>query len=630
MNVKHVSTATPRSVSRCSQSAGGVNAVCHTYTGGVVKVGSDVMLQPKVVPIYWGNTVLGNSALKLAFDQFFSELLYSHYCDRLTQYGVQQPIVMPSYAIAGSATSVSSSQVGIQLSTWFADGPIPPPPVTDAFNYYYVILAPPGATIGPAGECGYHSNSLFTLGGLPFPVTVDIAWGLVFFPTPAEGANPVSVVNSVCYCLVHEMVEAFTNPRGQGWSVNVPPSGGNPGQNCEIGDLCENKAKHPVGRWSVETYWSNQDNRCVGNFASDWTSLGAPPPGVLGAPVVGHDADGRLEVFVVSGDANLWHRWQTSPSGPWSPWQALVSTNPILAPTIKVGHNADGRMEVYGIHEGSLWHVWQTAPSDGWSSGGSLGAPAGGLTGIVTVGNNHDGRLEIFGVGTDSQLRHIWQTSPNNGWSGWQTLGGLPPGVSVGDPRVVNNADGRLEVFLRANDQNIWHIWQTSPNNGWGGWASLGGPPVQIANGAPFVGNNADGRIEVFVTGVDGSIYHIWQTSPSNGFGSWEQLQSAPPGVELWGLAAVTNNSDGRFQLFFIGTDGALWTMAQSSPSNGWMSVHFLDSAPTATVMNAFQFPGIGRNANGTLTAFVVGSDENIWQITQIWPGGPWGQLVTD
>ena len=72
MKVELVSTANRRSVSQCSRGAGGVNAVCHTYSGGVVAVGSDVMKQPKVVPIYWGNTILGNNALKLAFDQFFA------------------------------------------------------------------------------------------------------------------------------------------------------------------------------------------------------------------------------------------------------------------------------------------------------------------------------------------------------------------------------------------------------------------------------------------------------------------------------------------------------------------------------------------------------------------------------
>jgi|SRR5215469_11768302 len=132
-------------------------------------------------------------------------------------------------------------------------------PLSDAANWYYVILAPPGATVGSPGECGYHSSSTLNVSG----TSIDLAWGLVFFPTPTAGEPNVNVVNSVCYCLVHEMVEAFTNPRGAGWSVNVPASGGNVGQNCEIGDLCETKAFHNVGRWNVETYWSNQDQAAL-------------------------------------------------------------------------------------------------------------------------------------------------------------------------------------------------------------------------------------------------------------------------------------------------------------------------------------------------------------------------------
>ena len=222
MNVTLNHTALRRNVSRCSRGAGGVNAVCHTFTGGVTKMGSDVMTHPKVVPIYWGNTVVGNPALKTAFDQFFAEILNSDYVDRLAQYNVGQPVVLPSHAIAGTATSVSSGDVATQLTSWFASNTIPTPgPIGDAANWYYVILAPPGATVGSPGECGYHSSSNITING----TTVDLAWGLVFFPTPASGATAASVVNSVCYCLVHEMLEAFTNPRGAGWSVNVASSG---------------------------------------------------------------------------------------------------------------------------------------------------------------------------------------------------------------------------------------------------------------------------------------------------------------------------------------------------------------------------------------------------------------------
>jgi hypothetical protein len=69
----------------------------------------------------------------------------------------------------------------------------------------------------------------------------------------------------------------------------------------------------------------------------------------------------------------------------------------------------------------------------------------------------------VFARGTDNALWHIWQTAANNGWSGWATLGG-----GVKDLLTVNNnADGRLEVFIRGMDNALWHVWQTAPSNGW-------------------------------------------------------------------------------------------------------------------------------------------------------------------
>jgi acylphosphatase len=83
---------------------------------------------------------------------------------------------------------------------------------------------------------------------------------------------------------------------------------------------------------------------------------------------------------------------------------------------------------------------------------------------------NADGRLEVFIRGTDNAMWHMWQTVPNGGWSGWASLGG---GLSSG-PQIAVNADGRLEVFVRGTDNALWHMWQTVPNGGWSGWASLG------------------------------------------------------------------------------------------------------------------------------------------------------------
>ena len=76
----------------------------------------------------------------------------------------------------------------------------------------------------------------------------------------------------------------------------------------------------------------------------------------------------------------------------------------------------------------------------------------------------------MFAQGSDGALWHIWQTAPNNGWSSWASLGGWISDIVVGQ-----NADGRLELFVVGSDHALWHNWQTAPNNGWSGWASLGG-----------------------------------------------------------------------------------------------------------------------------------------------------------
>jgi hypothetical protein len=86
--------------------------------------------------------------------------------------------------------------------------------------------------------------------------------------------------------------------------------------------------------------------------------------------------------------------------------------------------------------------------------------------------------LEVFVPDDKGQLWHLWQTAPNNDWTGaWENLshdyGPLPAKV-VGTPAVANAQDGRLEVFVPGDDGQLWHLWQTEPNKDWtGAWQQL-------------------------------------------------------------------------------------------------------------------------------------------------------------
>src|SRR5690349_18462763 len=77
-------------------------------------------------------------------------------------------------------------------------------------------------------------------------------------------------------------------------------------------------------------------------------------------------------------------------------------------------------------------------------------------------------------------------------WSDWAPL----PGATINtDPVPAINVDGRLEVFARGSDSNLWHIWQLAPNGNWSTWENLGRGPL---NAVTATGLNLDGRLEVF------------------------------------------------------------------------------------------------------------------------------------
>ena len=190
-----------------------------------------------------------------------------------------------------------------------------------------------------------------------------------------------------------------------------------------------------------------------------------------------------------------------------------------------------------------------------------------------------DGRLEVFARGGDNALWHNWQTAPNGGWSGWASLGGWIDRMVVGQ-----NADGRLELFVRGADGAVWHKWQTAPNNGWTGWASLGGW-IDLLD----LGRNADGRLEVFARGSDGALWHKWQTAPNSGWSGWAslgldrpphgQIQRRRPagGVRSRGrsssVAQVANRAQQRVE--WVGLTGRLGGPPGGQPERGWSAGDF-------------------------------------------------------
>ncbi len=350
-------------------------------------------------------------------------------------------------------------------------------------------------------------------------------------------------------------------------------------------------------------------------------------------PVLGQNQDGRLELFTavysdsLTSQSTVYHVWQTTPNGDWSSFDSLGQNTAYVAPA--VGRNQDGRMEVFAE---DLWygfgsppcsgphyeisHIWQTAPSNGWSDWSSLFQPSCSVDLYEPyLGTNQDGRMDVFAKGSDHNVWHRWQTAPNAGWvSNWASIG-KPAGVSDVSPvmSIGRMQDGRLVVFVLGSNYEIYQNWQitSGDENNWSGWVGFGAPTgVSLTN--PVGNQNADGRLQFFTAGSDGAIWSKWQVAPNSYWSSWGSL-GQPSGVNL-STPVVGRHQDGAMDVFSTGDDYAIWHTRQTAPSGDWDN---WQKVGKPGIWNLTSQLAVGRNQDGTLVVFGVTTDGGLWYIAE-------------
>lgn len=351
-------------------------------------------------------------------------------------------------------------------------------------------------------------------------------------------------------------------------SCSNPPNGG--GQPTFTGAHTPVAAKDTDGR--LEVFEVAQDGQLWHNYQmsgnkqwSGWEPMGGNWPG---DPAVALNSNGTLEVFVIGDQGpnrsggGLFHAWQTSPgAASWTGWQMMAGAWPSGTPA--VAHNNTGGLEVFlrGL-DTQLYHLWQCGNcSAGWSPPQSLG---GTWSHDPTVIQKPNGYLEVFITGQNTQLYHAWQNYDGS-WSGWQSLHGTWPG----DPVVTVNPNGYLEVFMRGQNTQLYHDWQCgSCGSGWSGWFSLGGTWPRD----PVVANNVDGRMEIFMVGQNTVLYDNWEDSSGNWYG-WHQI-----GGTWSGQPAVALNLINGLEIFMVGNDHQMyhqWQVSSGSSGSytGWIKL---------------------------------------------------------
>jgi hypothetical protein len=196
-----------------------------------------------------------------------------------------------------------------------------------------------------------------------------------------------------------------------------------------------------------------------------------------------------------------------------------------------------------------------------------LGGP---VAGNIAVGQNPDGRLQIFARLPNGNIFTDWQDHGGN-WSstGGADLGGSIAGdISVGINTTADGGLGRLQIFARGLQNQIITTAQREPGS------ALFDPLVDLGfniEGNIAVGQNPDGRLQIFARLPNGNIFTDWQNKPDLPY-DWSSTGGADLGGSIAGDICVRHYfptfDHFSLQIFARGLQNQIITTAQREPGS--------------------------------------------------------------
>jgi hypothetical protein len=231
----------------------------------------------------------------------------------------------------------------------------------------------------------------------------------------------------------------------------------------------------------------------------------------------------------------------------------------------------------------------------------------------LDVVQNLDGRLQVFALGFIGGLASLSQSAPNGDWGEWDRNFPRDPTIPLISFVAGQNEDGRLELIANLSDI-LALVTQAEPGGAFRSGFGNAGISTPNSIGTLTVACNPDGTLEAATT-IDGDLVHIRQhvanQLPSPGGGGWARHDLERPSEHIAIRSPILiPDRHGNLTVFVHGMDGNLWHRRQTAPNGNWSEWHRLGS-PSDTE-EGFLSPAVGQNQDGRLEAFIVHRGE-LW-----------------
>ncbi|MGK5678254.1 hypothetical protein [Actinoplanes sp. URMC 104] len=232
----------------------------------------------------------------------------------------------------------------------------------------------------------------------------------------------------------------------------------------------------------------------------------------VAAAVPGH---GRLETFVADSKGTLWTRRRDRDG--WTAWAPVEISQDVRAvAALDAMSGWPGHREVFVVSEqGRLFHRWQWdgEPWSQWYPADRAGCRD------VALSVPSPGVLECFVVNRDGETWHRWFVK--EAWHSWHTLDRpetRSPSVAIS---ALNSKEGHQEIYVVGSAGDVAHRWhfQRRP---WEQWYPIPAAGEQLEDIAASA--TSRGRYEIIGVGQSGALWRRSYRAKGDGWSSWQPI----------------------------------------------------------------------------------------------------------
>jgi hypothetical protein len=236
-------------------------------------------------------------------------------------------------------------------------------------------------------------------------------------------------------------------------------------------------------------------------------------------------------------------------------------------------------------------------------------------------------RINLFVRRRDGNLwERYWDGA---GWS-WNDTGlqvdGEPLIIARGNTGSPDAGDLRVNLFVRGLDGTLWERYWDGASWTWiDTGKAVAGDPIAVVRGDVEGVDADDLRINLFVRGADGNL---WERYWDGGNWSWVDTGKA---VSHEPVALVRGSSESpdaggiRINLFVRGADGRLWERYWDGAAWSWVDTGKGVRGRVATILRGNQRSTDGADIR--INLFAEGTDGKLWE--RYWDGGNWSWVDT-